>query len=101
MKVVLHPVNILLIIDVQNDFIEGSLALKDIGLGQDGIDVIKPINHLIKECSWNQVIYSLDWHPPNHISFYNNLNLRNLHSNSKVKDVCIMSKSRIYLHLIE
>lgn len=84
-KVVLNPVKVFLVVDVQNDFISGTLALKDLGLGQDGTDVLEPINNLIKECQWDKVIYSLDWHPPNHIGFYDNLHMRELHPNSEVK----------------
>ncbi|XP_001601573.1 nicotinamidase [Nasonia vitripennis] len=84
-RVVLNPVNVFLIVDVQNDFIDGTLALKDLGLGQDGSDVVEPINQLIEDCPWNKVVYSLDWHPSNHIGFYDNLHLRELHPDSKVK----------------
>lgn len=93
---ILNPVNVFLIVDMQNDFIEGSLALKDLGLGQDGSDVIEPINQLIDECPWDKVVYSLDWHPPNHIGFYDNLHLRELHPNSKVRIAIIVSS---LLHL--
>lgn len=84
LMVIIKPVNVFLIVDVQNDFIDGTLALKDLGLGQDGTDVVQPINCLIKECPWDKIIYSLDWHPSNHIGFYDNLHLRELHPQSKV-----------------
>ena len=80
----LHPVNVFLIVDVQNDFIDGTLALKNVGSGQDAAEVVEPVNSLIKECPWDKVIFSLDWHPPNHIGFYDNLHMRELHPNSKV-----------------
>lgn len=80
----MEPVNALLIVDVQNDFIDGSLALRNCGWNQEGLDVVEPINRLIKEGLFDKIIYSLDWHPENHIGFYDNLHLRELHPESKV-----------------
>ena len=37
----------LLVIDVQNDFITGTLATKNGPAGEDGLDVIEPINQVI------------------------------------------------------
>ena len=37
--------------DVQNDFITGSLALKNGPAGQDGAEVVKPINEVNTECA--------------------------------------------------
>ena len=39
----------LIVIDVQNDFITGSLALKNGPAGQDGAEVVKPINEVSRE----------------------------------------------------
>lgn len=74
-------------VDVQNDFIDGSLALRRCGCNQDGVDVVEPINRLIRKGHFNNIIYSFDWHPENHISFYENLHLRELHLDSKVRDL--------------
>lgn len=81
---ILEPVDALLIVDVQNDFIDGSLALRACEAKQDGADVVEPINYLLKNGLFDKIIYSLDWHPDNHISFYENLHLRELHPDSKV-----------------
>merc|ERR1711892_1328763 len=71
---VFSPRRTLLIIDMQNDFISGSLAV-------DGAaDIISPIADLIEEDLWNQVIHSQDWHPADHISFFSNVDLRPLDS---------------------
>lgn len=72
--------------DVQNDFIDGSLALKNCPAKEDGAEVVEPINNLIKKGNWEKVMYSLDWHPPNHIGFFENLNLRLLSNDSQVKN---------------
>ena len=39
----------MIVIDVQNDFIAGSLALKNGPAGQDGVEVVKPINEVSRE----------------------------------------------------
>merc|ERR1711892_385372 len=71
---VFSPRRTLLIIDMQNDFISGSLAV-------DGAaEIISPIADLIEQDLWNQVIYSQDWHPTDHISFFSNVDLRPLDS---------------------
>eukprot|EP00465_Bigelowiella_longifila_P003565 CAMPEP_0185252442 /NCGR_PEP_ID=MMETSP1359-20130426/1526_1 /TAXON_ID=552665 /ORGANISM="Bigelowiella longifila, Strain CCMP242" /LENGTH=219 /DNA_ID=CAMNT_0027834603 /DNA_START=178 /DNA_END=837 /DNA_ORIENTATION=+ len=58
----------LLIVDVQNDFCppSGSLMVKD------GADVIPHINKLKKECKWDLICASQDWHPSDHCSFASN-----------------------------
>ena len=63
----------LLIIDVQHCFIDGSLALSKGPANQNGADVIPVINDLIKTVPFDVLVYSLDWHPANHISFFENL----------------------------
>jgi nicotinamidase/pyrazinamidase len=53
---------VLLIVDVQNDFLPGgALAVPD------GDAVIEPINRLAR--TFEQVVITQDWHPSNHISF--------------------------------
>lgn len=83
-RATVYPVNVLLVVDVQNDFIDGTLALRKSGYGQDGAKVIEPINRLLKNGRWNKIIYSQDWHPKDHISFFDNLAMRELHPESKV-----------------
>ncbi|KZC13468.1 Pyrazinamidase/nicotinamidase, partial [Dufourea novaeangliae] len=84
LRTIVEPVSALLIVDVQNDFITGSLALRNCGCNQDGLDVVGPINRLTKNGQFDEIIYTLDWHPENHISFHENLHLRELHLDSKV-----------------
>ena len=69
---VFSPRRTLLIIDMQNDFITGSLAV------DDAEEIVNPIAELTNDDMWNQVIYSQDWHPKDHISFFSNVNLRPL-----------------------
>jgi len=58
----------LLIVDVQNDFIDGSLAVPN------GEEIIHVINSLITSKYYDYIIASQDWHPANHKSFASNNN---------------------------
>lgn len=54
----------LLVVDVQNDFCEGgSLAVPK------AYEIFPYINRLLKEASFDCVVFSQDWHPENHLSF--------------------------------
>lgn len=53
--------NILVVVDLQRDFIDGSLCIPD------GIAVVAPINHIKQD--FDLVWFTLDWHPANHCSF--------------------------------
>jgi nicotinamidase/pyrazinamidase len=58
--------NALLVIDVQNDFLEGeALGARDTG------HLVPGINRLVSECSRLNlpVFFTRDWHPANHGSF--------------------------------
>lgn len=83
-KPLLNPVTALLIIDVQNDFIDGTLALKNCPAKQDGADVIPIINNLLSNVKFDFVAYSIDYHPPNHVSFIENVNKRKIANSSKI-----------------
>mmetsp|Transcript_58103 Transcript_58103/g.96338 ORF Transcript_58103/g.96338 Transcript_58103/m.96338 type:complete len:228 (+) Transcript_58103:99-782(+) len=58
----------LLIVDVQYDFCPPDGSLK-VG---DGEKIIPVINDIRKEYKFDLVCLSMDWHPPNHISFLTN-----------------------------
>ncbi len=53
---------VLLIVDVQNDFLPGG------ALAIEGGDKIIPIINVLQE-RFDEVLATKDWHPPNHISF--------------------------------
>ena len=53
----------LLVIDVQNDFIAGTLALKNAPAGEDGEELVDIINGLIEQHQFDATVYSFDWHP--------------------------------------
>ena len=83
---ILHPVSALVVIDVQNDFVDGSLAIRNGPLNEDGAEVIDPINGLTSNVKWAHTFFAQDWHPANHISFVNNAGLRQLDPSSPLKD---------------
>merc|ERR1739844_231659 len=45
-KTIVRPVSAIVIVDVQNDFITGTLAIKDYPAKEDGIDTVPPINKM-------------------------------------------------------
>ncbi|CAF1117762.1 unnamed protein product, partial [Rotaria sordida] len=70
------PISALIVVDVQNCFITGNLALSKTPARQDGAKVVPIINDLIRNVPFHVIAYSHDWHPRNHISFFENLNSR-------------------------
>lgn len=83
-KQVVRPVTALVVVDVQNDFISGSLALSNCPAGHHGEEVIPPVNQVLEENRFDVVVYSLDWHPENHVSFIDNVQMRPLHTTCKL-----------------
>jgi exosome complex component RRP4 len=75
---VLKPRSALVIVDVQNDFISGSLAIHHCPAGHRGEEVVPVINRLLEEVPFDLVVYSYDWHPGDHISFFENYNKRTI-----------------------
>jgi len=80
----------LVVVDVQNDFISGSLSLSNCPSKHDGAQVVPIINKLVQETHFDLIAFTQDWHPTNHISFVDNVNLRPFHhsfdrSKEKVK----------------
>ena len=70
--------------DVQNDFISGSLALKNSPACQDGEEVVQIINNILEENTFDFVVYTMDWHPEDHCSFVTNVDKYPLHESSTV-----------------
>ena len=74
----------LLVVDVQNDFISGSLALKNSPACQDGEEVVQAINNILDENTFDFIVYTMDWHPEDHCSFVTNVDKYPLHESSPV-----------------
>ncbi|XP_011146024.1 uncharacterized protein LOC105187116 isoform X2 [Harpegnathos saltator] len=83
-KTCTRPKSAFLIVDVQNDFITGSLNIKQCAAQHDGSEVIEPINRLLETVPFDVVFYSLDWHPVDHVSFIDNLHLREVDVSSGI-----------------
>ncbi|XP_070498924.1 nicotinamidase isoform X1 [Chironomus tepperi] len=87
-KTIVRPINAFLVVDVQNDFISGSLNISNCGAQHNGLEenhfvqVIDPINKLIDTVEFDSVFYSLDWHPADHVSFIDNIKQRPIHPTS-------------------
>ncbi|OQR68021.1 pyrazinamidase/nicotinamidase-like, partial [Tropilaelaps mercedesae] len=73
----MRPKPALVIVDFQNDFITGSLSLKSCPCGQDAEKLIPGLNKMVD--LFNDVVYTYDWHPEDHISFIECLGKRKLH----------------------
>lgn len=76
--------SVFLVVDVQNDFISGTLNISQCAAQQNGLDVVDPINRLLDTVEFDAVFYSLDWHPSDHVSFIDNLPYRKVHDSSPV-----------------
>lgn len=85
-KQTLFPRSALLVVDVQNDFIDGTLSLKNCPSKHNGEEVVPIINNLINQSNFDVIAYTLDWHPENHCSFIENV------YNRKVSEKSLISK---------
>jgi nicotinamidase-related amidase len=84
-KCAVRPISALVIVDVQNDFISGSLALHSCPANHQGEEVVPIINRVIRDVNFDVVAYTYDCHPLNHISFYENRHLRKALPESPIK----------------
>lgn len=74
----------LIVVDVQNDFISGSLSLFNTPSGHDGNEIVPGINQLIQNNleKFKAIAFTRDWHPAKHISFFENRELYQAPENS-------------------
>lgn len=71
------PEDVLIVVDVQNDFVSGSMAIPD------AQKIITPINEAAD--AFAHVIVVTDWHPTDHVSF------ASAHPGAKARDVVTVS----------
>ena len=91
MHLYFNPINkALIIVDMQNDFVNGTMAVPN------ATEIISPINNLIKK--FNFVVWTQDWHPSNHISFWENKNKYNIFNNTKYDNVSMYDTVNISLN---
>jgi nicotinamidase-related amidase len=60
-------------VDVQNDFISGSLRLDNCPAKENAEEVVPIINQLIQDGSFDTLAYTYDWHPADHCSYLSNI----------------------------
>lgn len=84
-RVIVQPTSALLVIDVQNDFVSGTMNLQNCPSKHDGEEVIAPINRLLETVRFDATAYSMDWHPDDHIGFIDNVHSRQLHETSPIE----------------
>ncbi|KAK9746999.1 EF-hand domain pair [Popillia japonica] len=77
-----NPVSVLIIANVQNDHTNGEIGVTNSAGIPIGHEVVFPINSLLDTVDFRATFYVMDWHPSDHISFFDNLPLRELHASS-------------------
>lgn len=65
------PPSALVMVDVQNDFVSGSLALRNCPAQQEAMEIV-PIVNALRHLGFDMVVLTQDWHPSNHLSFIEN-----------------------------
>ena len=65
-----RPVHALIVVDVQRDFIDGTLKLSACAANDDGAAVVPVINNLRRTAAFGCVAVANDCHPPFHCSFH-------------------------------
>jgi nicotinamidase-related amidase len=66
-----------------------------------GEEVVPVINQVIRDVNFDVVAYTYDWHPLNHISFYENRHLRKASPESPVckKTTILEQRKGIFYYL--
>ena len=67
------PLKALIIIDVQNDFISGTLRLDRCPAKEHAEEIVPVINRLIGSGFFDVLAYTYDWHPSDHCSYLSNV----------------------------
>merc|ERR1712080_716124 len=98
-KPILRPASAIVVVDVQNDFITGTLAIKNQPAKEDGEKLVPIINNILDTVPFDNIFYSQDWHPADHISFFENLNLprREFADDSPIKST---NEAKIFSNVI-
>lgn len=79
----------MVIVDVQNDFISGSLSLSHCPAKENAEHVVPVINQLIQNGGFDVIAYTFDWHPTDHCSFFSNIKYHSesLHSSVNIDEL--------------
>lgn len=87
------PKSALVIVDFQNDFIDGTLSLKKCPLAENPDLLLPKINKLVE--LFDNVVYTFDWHPQNHISFIENVLDRKISVKNKTDPAKVLVSEEI------
>lgn len=68
-----QPRAALIVANVQNDFIDGCLALRMCQAREEGHDVVPVINWMRHTCNFDMVAIAAESHPKKHCSFYESM----------------------------
>ena len=71
-KTVLSPKSVLFVMNMQNDYLHGSLSKLNGNAVNSGL-LIEKVNNLLRMKEFELVIYVLESHPEDHISFIDNI----------------------------
>ncbi|XP_054166552.1 nicotinamidase-like [Oppia nitens] len=74
-QVILKPKTALIIVDMQNDFVDINGTMHN----PEAYQVVEVINQLIQNVLFDVVVYTYDWHPANHCSFVESVHNRSIH----------------------
>ena len=81
----------MLLIDIQNDFIDGTLAVAR------AAEIVPALNDLRLHGGFDLVALSLDWHPPHHCSFARNARLHVEHPHGHAHNMQAAEFTRVRL----
>ena len=73
----------LVVVNVQNDLIDGTLALRYCPAGQEGYEVVPVINSLRKAVPWDVIAVAKEWHTERHCTFYETVTGKGLEKRPK------------------
>ncbi|XP_018496976.1 uncharacterized protein LOC100906904 [Galendromus occidentalis] len=93
----IKPKSALVVVDYQNDFIDGSLSLKKCPLGDDPELLLPRLNEFIVKS--DEVVYSLDWHPEDHISFIECRNRRKTHESNRIDPGAVKVAEELFFEI--
>lgn len=79
----------LVVVDMQEDFVRGSLAVGDAEA------LVPMIRETVKRHPWDLVVFTADAHPPSHESFVDNITDARLHpkSRKKASELCAFDEA--------
>ena len=78
--------------DVQNDFIRGTLRLDQCPANEDGEEIVSTVNELIRGGSFDVLAYTYDWHPADHCSYLSNIKNQTMDPSINLDELKVFDK---------